>query len=191
MLEEALWSVKQQTRAPDTVIVEIDSQRSGAAATRNRILEQCDTDLIAWLDDDDLIMGNHVERLAKVFEASPGFDLVYPIPRIVGAPDPTATSVNGQWVLPWKVPFGPEQRDHLIQRGSFIPMTHMTRVSKLREVGGFPQPGTEEWPRPDTEDWGMLIRLLNAGAVFYHLPVVTWIWNTDPGRGATGGQPNR
>jgi glycosyltransferase involved in cell wall biosynthesis len=192
MLARALESVAVQTRQVDQVIVDVDVDRTGAAHTRNRILDHCDTDLIAWLDDDDLLLPRHVERLARVLERVPDFDLVYPIPHIPEGRDPTATSVNGIWQLPWRVPFGAEQETHLREQGSFIPITHMVRTEKVREAGGFPIPGTPEWPRENVEDWGYLIRLLDAGAHFFHLPVKTWQWtiHTDASL-HTGGQPNR
>ena len=189
MLERAVESVRAQTRQPDQLIIEVDHARTGAAHTRNRILDRCDTDVIAWLDDDDALLGSHVERLTRVLERFPEFDLVYPIPHIPEGRDPTAVSVNGIWQLPWHVPFGAEQETHLREQGSFIPITHAVRTEKVREVGGFPIPGTPEWPHENVEDWGYLIRLLDAGAHFFHLPVKTWQWNIHDSH--TGGQPNR
>ncbi len=174
LLRRAVASVHAQTRQVDQLVVETDEGRTGAAQTRNRGLSRVrdDIDLIAWLDDDDELMPSHVERLARVLERAPDIDLVYPIPRVVGGRDPTATAVNGQWIPPWRVPFGPEQETHLREKGSFIPITHMVRAAKVREIGGFPAPGTVRW----LEDWGYLVLLLDAGAGFYHLPVTTWVW---------------
>lgn len=192
MLERALDSVMDQTRAPDQILVEHDSCRTGAAATRNRALEAVTADVTFFLDDDDLFLDSHVERLTRVLERVPDIDLVYPIPHIPEGRDPTAVSVNGVWQLPWRVPFGPEQEQHLREQGSFIPITHAVRTAKVREVGGFPIPGTPEWPRENVEDWGYLIRLLDAGARFFHLPVKTWQWTIHSDSSLhTGGQPNR
>lgn len=172
MLDHALKSVLNQTREPDQVIVQHDRDGDGAAVTRNRGLEAVDCDLTAWLDDDDQLLPNHVERLSRVLERAPSVDLVYPIPRVEGGRDPTAVAVNGQWVKPWGVPFGPEQETHLREQGSFIPITHMVRTEIVRRIGGFPPPNTVRW----LEDWGYLVNLLDAGARFFHLPVVTWRW---------------
>lgn len=172
MLQRATISAAGQTRAPDQIIVQMDTVHAGAAVTRNRALEAVDCDLTAWLDDDDELLPNHIERLARVLERAATIDLVYPIPQVVGGRDPTAVAVNGNWVKPWGVAFGPEQADHLRDQGSFIPITHMVRTELVRRIGGFPPPGTTRW----IEDWGYLVNLLDAGAVFYHLPVVTWRW---------------
>jgi glycosyltransferase involved in cell wall biosynthesis len=171
-LGRAIESVMDQTRHPDQIIVQEDTQHLGAAVTRNRGLERVECDLVAWLDDDDLLLPNHIERLARVLERSARIDLVYPIPRVEGGRDPTAVAVDGNWVKPWRVPFGPEQETHLREQGSFIPITHMVRTEKVRDIGGFPLPGTTRW----IEDWGYLVNLLDAGATFYHLPVTTWRW---------------
>lgn len=192
MLERALASVHDQTRAPDQIIVETDEHRTGAAETRNRALERVTSDIVMWLDDDDYLLPNHVERLARVLEKAPEIGLVYPIPRIPEGRDPTATSVMGQWMLPWGIPFGPEQATHLREQGSFIPITHAVRTGLVRAAGGFPIPGTPEWPRPNVEDWGYLIRLLDHEVQFFHLPVTTWVWSIHTDTSVhTGGQPDR
>jgi glycosyltransferase involved in cell wall biosynthesis len=190
MFRRAAESVEQQTRRPDEIVVEIDVHRTGAAHTRNRALQRVESDVIMWLDDDDEMLPNHVERLVRALEKYPQFDLVYPIPEMVGGRDPTATSVNGVWQLPWGIPFGEEQEYHLRNFGSFIPITHAVRTQTVNTAGGFPIPNTPEWPRPNVEDWGYLVRLLNAGARFYHLPVKTWRWHGYHGTN-TGGEPDR
>jgi glycosyltransferase involved in cell wall biosynthesis len=147
MFERALESVQNQTRRPDEIIVETDAQRTGAAYTRNRALDRVESDVIMWLDDDDELLPNHVERLTRVLEKYDVIDLVYPIPEMIGGRDPTATSVNGIWQLPWGVPFGAEQEYHLRNFGSFIPITHAVRTQTVNAAGGF------------------------------HLPVKTWRWH--------------
>jgi glycosyltransferase involved in cell wall biosynthesis len=185
MLDRALRSVREQTRHPDELIVAHDHEGKGAAVTRNTGLALVNSDLVAWLDDDDELLPNHVERLARVLERAATIDLVYPIPEIPVGRDPTAVAVNGIWQKPWGVPFGPEQETHLRTAGSFIPITHVVRTSKVREIGGFPMPGDVRW----IEDWGYLVKLLDAGARFHHLPVKTWRWHIHDQH--TGGDPNR
>lgn len=191
MLDRALASVATQDREPDQLIVRLDAAREGAAHARNHALEEVTTDVVCWLDDDDELLPSHVRRLTHVLERWDRFDLVYPIPQMVPSttPDPTATSLDGRWVPPWRIPFGPEQEYHLRSFGSFIPITHAVRTAVVRKAGGFPIPGTPEWPRPNVEDWGYLIRLLDAGATFYHLPAVTWRWHVHGAH--TGGEPGR
>jgi hypothetical protein len=114
-----------------------------------------------------------------------GADLVYPCMQIAGADrDPLAVAVNGNWVNPCGVRFGPEQEWHLRHRGNFIPVTYLVRTGLVRQVGGFPIPFSAEWPR-DCEDHGLLIRLLDAGCRIHHVPEKTWVYNFHAGN--TGG----
>lgn len=191
MLERALASVRGQTRRPDQVVVERDSLRTGADQARNRALERVTTDVIAWLDDDDQLLPGHLRACMRVLEQSREKpDLVYPVPSVVGGTDPTAVSVQGQWVLPWGVRFGPEQEAHLRRFGSFIPMTHLVRTEFVRRIGGF-RPGQNVTTegigrRYRGEDEDYLIRLLDAGARFEHLDAKTWTWHVHAGN--TGGK---
>jgi glycosyltransferase involved in cell wall biosynthesis len=191
MLERALESVRAQTRRPDQVVVERDSLRTGADQARNRALERVTTDVIAWLDDDDQLLSGHLRACMRVLEQSPDKpDLVYPVPSVRGGQDPTAVSVQGQWVSPWGVRFGPEQEAHLRRFGSFIPMTHLVRTDMVRRIGGF-RPGLDVTTegigrRYRGEDEDYLVRLLDAGARFEHLDAKTWTWNVHAGN--TGGK---
>lgn len=176
LLAEAVDSVLAQRRAVDQLVVEADPDRSGAAATRNRALNRVETDLVVWLDDDDELLPLHCGALAYVLEREPDVDLVYPSPRMVGGADPTAVTVGGKWVRPWGVAFGREQERHLREQGSFIPVTHMVRTGAVRRAGGFPEGRTLPDGRYQGEDERYLIALLDAGARFRHLNVVTWLW---------------
>lgn len=192
MLACALKSVHAQTRKPDQIVVERDSLRTGADQARNRALQRVTTDVIAWLDDDDLLKENHIKACMRVMEQSPEKpDLVYPAPAVRGGTDPTAVSVQGRWVLPWGVRFGPEQEAHLRRYGSFIPMTHVVRTELVRKIGGF-RPGQETVTegigrRYRGEDEDYLVRLLDAGARFEHLNARTWTWNVHGGNTAGKG----
>lgn len=186
-LHEAVESVTAQHRLPDEIIVEADPERTGAATTRNRALAKVTADLVAWLDDDDLLLRNHVAALARVLEHEPDVDLVYPRPRMLGGADPTAVTVGGIWTKPWGIPFGREQEWHLRHRGSFIPITHMARTETVRRAGGFPEGRTLPGGRYSGEDEQMLIAMLDAGARFRHLDVETWVWRVWAGHTAGKG----
>lgn len=180
----ALRSVERQTRPADEIIVSHDTERTGAARTRNCALMEVTTDLVAWLDDDDELLPRHLEVLVGAFENDSEIDLAYPIPHMGGgAQDPTAVPVNGRLIRPWGIPFGPEQENHLKTSANFIPVTHVVRADLARKVGGFPIPNVDpDWPDEANEDWGMLLRLLKAGAKFVHVPEKTWIWNVHSGQ---------
>lgn len=180
LLERALRSVELQTFTP-RIVIAADAERRGAAWARNEGLRQVTTRYVAWLDDDDELLPRHVEKLRRAIRRS-GADMVYSYPEFVGSRDPLATSVNGQLVLPLGVPFGFEQEWHLRHRGNFIPVTYMVKTDLVRRVGGFPEPGAPDAPpvqtaagvSADCEDYLLLLRMLDVGAKFVHLPEVTW-----------------
>lgn len=184
LLERALASVARQHRQPDQVVVEPDPDRTGAAATRNRALARVECDLIAWLDDDDSLLRNHLGALERMIG---DHDLIYPTPRMVGGDNPAAVTVGGVWMRPWGVHFGREQELHLRTKGSFIPITHVVRTEVVRRAGGFPEGVTLPDGRYSGEDEQYLIALLDAGARFTHLNVVTWLWHVHSAN--TAGKP--
>jgi glycosyltransferase involved in cell wall biosynthesis len=145
LLERALRSVDAQTLQPADVLVRVDRQREGIAATRNRLLKLVSTPLVAFLDDDDEMLPHHLELLAKEMDSS-GADLVWPDMEVVGAPD---------------------------HRPTWIQVTYLARTDLIRQVGGFPEPFSDEFPYR-YEDWGLLARLTMAGARFHHVPQITW-----------------
>lgn len=189
LLDRALTSVRAQRRRPDQVVVERDSERTGAWAARNRGLERVTTDVIAWLDDDDTLRPQHLMACMRVLEQSAWRpDLVYPRPRMVGGADPTAVTYQGVFpVSPWGLRWCPEFAAHLRTMGSFVPMTHLVRTDLVRRIGGF-RPGYDVGGRYRGEDEDYLIRLMDeAGAIFEHLDAVTWNWRVHSGHTAGRG----
>jgi glycosyltransferase involved in cell wall biosynthesis len=183
LLMRAQISVMRQRRQPDAVLTVTDSDRNGAAWARNQLLEQADTDVIAWLDDDDEFEPNHLITCMRVLERAPAVDLVYPRPRMVGGEDPTAVQHQGRFpVSPWGLRFSKEHAQHIRHVGSFIPMTHLVRTATARRAGGFPEGRTLESGRYQGEDERYLINMLDLlpPAVFEHLDRPTWKWHVNP-----------
>lgn len=173
MLRQALASVVLQTLQPSAIVVEYDHDRTGAAATKNRGLGRVSSDWVAFLDDDDQFMLEHLEKLAKAQNESDA-DVVYSmpfIPQIPGGIDPCG--MKGQ-------PFDPDE----LRKRSYIQTTSLVRTKLIQSTGGFQCP-----PGSDYDDWGCWLALLDAGASFYHLPEQTFIWNHN-GRN-TSGRPDR
>lgn len=179
LLARAVGSVATQTRLPNAVLIESDDERTGAAATRNRALVKVTTDWMTFLDDDDTWYPQHLERLEETATLT-GADVVYPWYDGINAAGVLTTVRDGRHVDPFGVPFGAEQREHLLTTANFIPVTVLVRTDLLRQVGGFSPP---PWASPDNpcEDWGCWIKLLQAGAVFAHLPERTWTWRGHAG----------
>jgi hypothetical protein len=168
LLERAVTSAMSQTLQA-AVHVELDSTRSGAAATRNRALGTVDTEFVAFLDDDDELKPNHLRACARHTTLT-GADVVYPGYDTVGD-DPVGC---------FGVPFDP----YLIRQRNYIPVTTLCRTDLVRRAGGF-QPHPDENGDP-CEDWGLWLALLASGAKFSHLPQRTWIWHVAGGTRGRG-----
>lgn len=168
-LLRALRSVQAQTLPPSKVLVEDDWQRTGAAATRNRMLAEVTTEWVAFLDDDDLMYPDHLMKCAR-YATLQRLDLAYP-----------GYDCDDDPVNCFGIPFDAS----LLKKRNFIPVTVLARTEKVIEAGGF-QPRPDENGDP-CEDWGLWLAMLERGAKFGHLPVRTWRWNL----GGTKGRPDR
>src|SRR4051812_9475074 len=183
LLGRALDSVQAQTVAPQRVLVHTDVERHGAAWTRNRLLAQVRTSWVAWLDDDDELLPDHLQVLLDGANQS-GADLIFSNPIVVGVPDPLAVCDDDGRVVqsPVNVPFGPAQEQWLRERGNFVPVTTLVRTSALRTIDGFPDPHSVPVPASSNsgqcEDYLALIKLLDAGYRFHHvLGLRTWLYH--------------
>ena len=192
LLQRAVLSVHSQTRVPDQLVVERDSERTGAWSARNQALTRVRTDVVAWLDDDDTLQPNHLRACMRVMENSPFRPgLVYPRPRMIGGPDPTAVTYQGIFpTSPWGLRWTEEFTWHMRNRGSFVPMTHLVRTEHVRAAGGF-RPGymvnTDGRDRYRGEDEDYLLHLLDLGVTFEHLDAKTWNWHVHAGNTAGRG----
>lgn len=179
MLARALASVTAQTLQPDAIAVAIDHQHDGAPVTRNRALAAAQTDWVAFLDDDDELLPNHLAELVAAGEET-GADLIYPNFRCL---DPDGNDKT----LPESIRSGQEFDARILRTRSFIPVTTLVRTEIAQRVGGFSYPRQTRGKR--YEDWGFYLKLLDVDARFHHHPVTTWIWHHHGAN--TSGLPGR
>ena len=191
MLERAVKSVWDQTQWPRSLVVVDDRDRHGPALVRNDLMKSCDTKYVAFLDDDDRWLPNHLELLYAAAKETDA-DLIYPWFHIEGPKGENWDSrdplkIHDEWAFGRE--FDDLARAWLLTRANFIPVTVLVKREALLDVGGFPKPGTEEWEMEDCEDWGAWQRLARAGATFNHVPEKTWVYSWHPGstRGRTTG----
>lgn len=168
-LQRALAGVNAQSMPCQQVIVELDSDRQGAAATRNRALAKVDTEWVAFCDDDDELYPNHLRLCARHARLT-GADVVYPGYDTIGE-DPIGC---------FGIPFDP----FLLRRRNYIPVTTLCRTGLVLGAGGF-QSHPDEFGDP-CEDWGLWLALHDLGAKFSHLPQRTWIWTVTGGTRGRG-----
>jgi glycosyltransferase involved in cell wall biosynthesis len=162
MLARAVASIRAQTIPHELITVE-DTRREGAAATRQRGLDQVTTEWVAFLDSDDEMDPTHLEQLLACADQT-GADYVYPWFRVVGGKDPFPMFFGKPW-----------DDDH----------PHSTTITILVRTGlaklvGFDGAG---------EDFRFTKGCVREGAQIVHHPTRTWTW-VHHGRNSSG-RPDR
>lgn len=178
LLREACASVAAQQLQPHEVIVEVDHGAQGPAHTRNAALGRVDSKWVAFLDDDDLMAPQHLQRLAEVQQET-GADVLWPWFWVMGGTDPFPSHFGRQWDA---------EHPHI------FPITTLVRTEVLRDVGGFRDMGEVADPNDASrtvagEDWDLWLRISAAGARFHHVPERTWTWRHHANN--TSGLPGR
>lgn len=162
LLMRAVASVLAQTHTPDEIIVSVDCQGRGATWNRQHAMEQATTEWVAFLDDDDELLPQHLERLVATAEES-GADMVFPWFHCIGGVDPFPQHFGRQW-----------DRDNPTQ----TTITFLVRRQAALDCGGF----VEADDLVDGngyrlgEDFRFVCRLGEKHRIV-HLPERTWRWH--------------
>ncbi len=182
LLTRAVRSVARQTLRPYGLAVAIDVDREGAPRTRQRALDTVQTHWVAFLDDDDEFMPQHLDHLLS-FALDGGFDYAYSWFRVVLAGgvitdhDPVFPVTH--YTTPWD-PANPRQTT----------VTTLVRTDLAKEVG-FVSPASDEAlieGQRAGEDWDFTLGCNEKGKIG-HLIEKTWLWHHDSGN--TSGLPTR
>lgn len=150
MLARAVRSAEAQTY-PCEIVQAKDVHGMGAAVTRNHGLLLVETPWVAFLDSDDELDPEHIEKLMSCAEET-GADYIYPWFRVVGGSDPFPMFFGRPW-------------DNAAPHSTTI--TILVRTELARRVGFKDVP----W-----EDWDFTLRCMAEGAKIVHLPERTWTW---------------
>ncbi len=185
MLKETLASIKAQTHTDRETIVITDTEHHGSWWSVAQGVAQSTGEWITLCADDDYLLPIHHERC--LIEAEDRcVDVLYPWYYPKGEAWSGLRPDHDPHAWLFGLPFD-EAR---VRASSTIPGGgSLIRGDMLRSIG-IPKPGDPEWP-PDNpyDDWAMYLRLLNRGAVFYHLPERLWIWRFHAGN--TSGKGDR
>lgn len=160
MLAEAIESVRAQTLQPHCHLVAVGLPRSEA---RNQMAKTAyfnlGCDWIAFLDDDDLLLPNHLEALAGA--ANKGTDLVYSKCQLQAEAGLKHPDISG-----WERQWCPQD----IMVANWIPVTVLMRAATFIDLGGFDSAAE---PR---EDWDLWQRLARIDGVVESVDATTWIY---------------
>lgn len=125
----------------------------GVAAARNHAARLAGGKYFLFLDSDDLILPDYIEKCVAVLENNPDCKLVYPLAEYFDAQE-------GLWNLP--------DYDGLesLLKGNRIPIISMHRAEDFVSLGGFDENLATH------EDWDLWIRLLSNGGEVIRIPEV-------------------
>ena len=128
---------------------------NGQADAINIGFKKCDGDILAWLNSDDLITPNALNKVAKFFIDNDNVDVVYG-DRIIINED---GYMVGRWVLP-------NHDSNVLKWADFIPQETMFFRRRIWDKVG---------KKVDTSfnfalDWDLIMRFNSMGANFHHIP---------------------
>lgn len=146
---------------------------AGVAAARGRF--------VAYLDDDDLFLPEHLETLARFLEGSDEYRVAY---TAVEQIEQTLGADGGYHDGNLRTTYGHAYEGGKLLSSNYIPIIALMHERALvNEVGGFDE--TFDL----FEDWDFLIRL-SAAHRFHHIPKVTAVYRVrDDGSNATSSTP--
>jgi hypothetical protein len=195
LLKRALSSVdrsiahlrQQHFSIPVDVITAVDTERRGAAATRDMGLRKVDTEWVAFLDDDDEMLPGHLAALYGMGIAHPErpsylwsqFQIVFP-------ESSGRTAAPGPHFLGAKA-FEQWNDDDPCQ----TTITTLVRTELALDAGGFKTPSPDALVDGNAagEDFQFTLACRAAGGAFRHVPEVTWHWHHHESN--TSGRPDR
>lgn len=180
-LARALMSVAAQTLHPAAVVIQEDVEKKGAPANRDNGLAAVQTKYVAFLDDDDYLYTQHIERLYSAAVAHDA-DIVYSWFDVEGGTDPFPENFGKPW--------NPE---HPVQ----TTVTTLCKAEAVRKAGGFcttiglndEQLATYAQGNTIGEDMRMVLSANAQGAKIVHVPEKTWSYVHWAGN--TSGMPTR
>lgn len=186
LLRHAVESVRQQALEPaGGLSVSVDYNYAGAPATRTKALRGADTEWVAFLDDDDLMLSNHLSTLYD-FATANDADYVFSH-YLVLTPHGTLAKINATHDTAFGEPFDNEN-----PRQTTI--TILAKRELVMDTGAFKRFDADG--EVTGEDWRLTLDCVERGAKIMHVPVITWLYRwhgvgTATTAGNTSGRPDR
>lgn len=166
MFSRAMGSVAYQSLQPAAISVAIDTDRQGAAPTRQRALDAVATEYVAFLDSDDFFLPIHLLVLADHLRET-GADYVYSWFKIL---TPDGRILEEDPIFPPGHYLNPFDPDEPIE----TTITTLVRTELAKEVGF--QRLDRGHAQNSGEDRRFTLGVLEAGGKISHVVAKTWIW---------------
>lgn len=169
-LTRALKSVQEQTLLPDEIHIAIDNDGEGAAPTRHRALMAARTDLVAFLDSDDVFMVKHLALMLRHLQEREA-DFVYSWFKVLQEfADGTTRVLEHDPIFPPEHYLNDWDPENPIE----TTVTTMVRTELAQSVGFKPLDRGEQ---NSGEDFGFTLGCQAAGGKISHLKRKTWYWS--------------
>lgn len=139
----------------------------GQTDALNRGFARTSGDIMAYLNSDDLLLPGTLLFVAQFFRANPSVDLIYGNRLII---DELGQEI-GRWILPGHDPQVLRFVDYVPQESMFWRRRVWERVG-----GGF------DASLQFAMDWDLILRFLDAGAVFHHEPELFGVFRAHGGQ---------
>lgn len=137
----------------------------GQAHAINLGFAKVDTDIMAWLNADDLFLPGTLDYINNFFRDNPDVDVVYGHRVLID----TDNNETGRWILP-------PHCLHTITWHDFIPQETLFWRRSIWEKAG----GRIEDEMQFAMDWEFILRLQSVGASFVRLPRFTGAFRVHP-----------
>lgn len=156
-LEEILAEVSRDAR----VHVHRPPSNLGISANTNVALAACRTPLVAFIDQDDLVLPQAVKEVQIAAEAHPSAGVFYS--------DECKIDDSGRVTDPF---FKPDWSPRRLESHMYVGHLLACRIDLIRGIGGL---------RPEydgAQDYDLALRLMDAGVQFVHIPKLLYIWRS-------------
>lgn len=134
--------------------IRIESDR-GQADALNRGFVRTSADIMGYLNSDDLLLPGTLYFVAQYFYDHPSVDVIYGNRLII---DELGLEI-GRWILPGHDP-------QVLRFVDYVPQESMFWRRRIWEQVG----ATFDVNLQFAMDWDLILRFLDAGAVFHHVP---------------------
>lgn len=165
---DSTLALAERFRAGDSRVRVVDKSNGGLSSARNAGIAESSGDLICFLDADDVLLPDKLERQVRFLDDFPGCDLVYS-DYYIG--DGELTPIWLESVRPGLL----RMDQWLLYRNRFAPMSPLLRARLVAAIGEFDQ------TLRAAEDWDYWIRAAQLGR-FSYLPGAVAVYRVHPGQ---------